>query len=83
MVLDKLDSNKKHPREDIVGKKINDWQVIKWFYNPYGFIEDCKDKYLIRCKCGRECRMRWQSFTRKTKCCRVCKININKTKENI
>lgn len=72
MVQAKLDSNRKHPGESLVGQKINDWEILKWYFNTNGFIEDCKDKYCVKCKCGREYCMRWQSFTNKTKCCRVC-----------
>jgi len=60
-------------KRNFVGNKFNDWFVISW--EPSDNIIGYQiDKYFIRCKCGKEVYMRWQSFTKKTKCCRVCAI---------
>ncbi len=58
----------------LVGKKFNDWNVIEWLHQENSLFGNGNiDKYIIRCKCGNEICMRWQSFTRNVKCCRICK----------
>lgn len=62
----------KNYKRNLVDKNINGWYVISWkpIFNFDGNLD--ASNYLIRCKCGHEIMMKWQSFTKKTKCCRKC-----------